>query len=74
MQPLRKLLRTQQLTVARDGNADTLAGGFDFLTLQRQLGSGGGVAVAAATTIPEPSSLLLATLGLLTLSARRKHP
>jgi hypothetical protein len=56
-----------------DANANALAGGFDFLTWQRQFGSGGGAALAAATTIPEPSSLLLAALGLLTLTARRKR-
>jgi hypothetical protein len=56
-----------------DANANALAGGFDFLTWQRQLGNGGGAALAAVTIIPEPSSLLLAALGLLTLSARRKR-
>jgi hypothetical protein len=56
-----------------DANANALASGFDFLTWQRQFGSGGGAALAAATTIPEPSSLLLAALGMLTLSVRRKR-
>jgi len=52
---------------------DTAANGFDFLTWQRQFGGGGGATLAAANSIPEPLSLLLAALGLLALSARRKH-
>jgi len=55
------------------GDADALATGFDFLTWQRQLGYGGGAPLAATTTIPEPTSLLLAALGLLTLAALRKR-
>ena len=55
-----------------DANANALATGFDFLIWQRQFDNG-GVTAAAAATIPEPSSLLLTALGLLTLSARRKR-
>ncbi len=54
-----------------DGDADS--DGVDFLAWQRQFGSGGGMPLAAASTVPEPTSLLLAALGMLTLSVRRKR-
>ena len=47
-----------------DGDTD----GADFRVWQQQFGSGGGAPLAAVTIIPEPSSLLLAALGLVTLS------
>jgi hypothetical protein len=43
--------------------------GINFLEWQRQFGNGVG-GLAASTTVPEPSSLILAALGLLTLSKR----
>lgn len=46
--------------------------GNNFLEWQRQLGSGTLIAAASAT-VPEPSSLLLATLSLLSRSVRRKR-
>ena len=45
--------------------------GSNFLDWQRQFGSG-VPPLSASTTVPEPSSLLFAALGLLTLFSRRK--
>jgi hypothetical protein len=56
-----------------DANSSATATGFDFLTWQRQFGYGAAAPLAVPATIPEPSSLLLAALGLLAMSTRRKR-
>jgi hypothetical protein len=56
-----------------DANANALASGFDFLTWQRQFGSGGGAPLTAATTIPEPSSCYMLLMGLIAFSTMKRQ-
>jgi hypothetical protein len=58
---------------AADANGDGDSDGADFLTWQRQLGA--MTAEAVATPVPEPVTLGLAGLGILTmaLGRRRRH-
>jgi hypothetical protein len=53
----------------RRGNGDS--DGADFLTWQRQLGSGSPT-TASSAAVPEPGTLALLLVGLLTMSSRRR--
>ncbi len=57
-----------QTTLAADSNLDGDSDGSDFLLWQREFDPGTGALTAAATSVPEPSSLMLATLMLAAMS------
>ena len=58
--------------VSTDVNGDAVVTGLDFLGWQRNAGAGVPAAVSTIAAVPEPSSILLLTLGVLILNSRRR--